>query len=131
MRKMMLIFVAVLSALVLMSGCESSPSNSQVYNQQPFQENQNPNGTVVNVYVQSGDEPWEGIDRALDREGRAIGRFFRDTDKTYRGIDRTLDQMDENQRFMLGTLEGARLQDEIYRQEQEWQDDTFSEDYEF
>ena len=105
MRKIMVILVAVLPVLAFMAGCGGGSA-----------EVQNPN--EKHIYIHYDDDPWEGVQKSLDRQSQAINDFCKGVKDTADDMYDTTRRMNRNNRETLGILEGARMQDELYRQQQ-------------
>ena len=105
--KIFLIFAAILPVLLFMAGCGGGYA----------EERYNPN--EQHVYVHYEEDPWVNLQNALDAQQRSIDRFSRQTDRTYDSFERGVWKMNRDNRDMFNILNGAQLQDNMYRQQRQ------------
>lgn len=98
--KSFLITVAILPALMMMAGCFDAPQQGRNWRQYPQNEQ--------HIYVHYDDDPWDGVQKSLDRQNQAIDSFNRNTDQTMDNLDRSIQKMGRDNRDTFGILEDAR-----------------------
>jgi hypothetical protein len=105
MKKIIIISVVILPVFMLMAGCDGG-----------YSETQNPN--EQHVYVHQVNDPTYDVYLQQQMQRQSMQDFQRSTDRTMKDFDDSIRRMQQNNAGMFNILNGARQQDEMYRQQQ-------------